>query len=59
VERCQEPEITPAMLIAGLTAFKEWNPKAEEPAALVWAILSRALSVNNGFQREDVGSIRQ
>lgn len=31
------------MLVAGMSAFKEWNPERDPPEALVWEILWRSL----------------
>jgi hypothetical protein len=45
--------ISLAMLNAGLSAYRDWNPDNEDEAALVWAILSRALAVGD-FSSDDL-----
>lgn len=35
--------VTLEMLHAGMSALKDFDPSKEEPEALVWAIISRAL----------------
>jgi hypothetical protein len=43
-ENC-EIEITVDMISAGVSACKEFSPELEEPEALVFAIIHRALEV--------------
>ena len=41
------PEITLAMLKAGLDAYRAWNPEGEDVSAMIWAVLSAALNESN------------
>lgn len=48
--RHSEPiEITLEMIEAGLAAYRAFDPEEDEPAALVFAILWRAISIIPGF----------
>ena len=45
------PEVTTEMMLAGMTAFRDFRPEDEEPEALVWEILYRALAARTAPQR--------